>query len=59
MSKTIKISKKVNNSSALASHEVEDVIMDVIEQLCDAGFEPEDIMDGIELAITFSLQGME
>lgn len=58
MSKTIKISKKVNNSSELASHEVEDVIGEVIEQLCDAGFEPEDIMEGIELAIAYSLQGM-
>ena len=58
MSKTIKISKKVNNSSELASHEVEDVVMEVIEQLCDAGFEPEDIMEGIELAIAFSLQNM-
>lgn len=58
MSKTIKITAKVNNSSALASHEVENVVMEVIEQFCDAGFEPEDIMEGIELAIAFSLQGM-
>lgn len=58
MSKTIKLSKKVNNSGSMASHEVEDVIMDVIEQLCDAGFEPEDIMEGIELAIAFSTQEM-
>ena len=58
MSKTIKISTKVNNSSALASHEVENVVMEVIEQFFDAGFEPEDIMEGIELAIAFSLQGM-
>lgn len=56
MSKTIKISTKVNNSSALASHEVEGVIMDVIEQLCDVGFEQDDIMDGIELAVTYSLR---
>ena len=54
MSKTINISAKVNNSSALASHEVEDVIMEVIEQFSDAGFDPEDIMEGIELAIAFS-----
>lgn len=56
MSKTIEISKKVNNSGPMVSHEVEDVITDVIEQLFDAGFEPDDIMDGIELAITFSLR---
>lgn len=56
MSKTIKVSKKVNNSGPMASHEVEDVITDVIEQLFDAGFEPDDIMEGIELAIAFSLR---
>ena len=48
----------MNNSSALASHEVEDVVMEVIEQFCDAGFEIEDIMEGIELAIAFSTQEM-
>lgn len=56
MSKTIKISTKVDNSSPLVSLEVEGVITDVIEQFFDAGFEPDDIMDGIELAVTFSLR---
>lgn len=56
MSKTIKISTKVDNSSPLVSLEVEGVITDVIEQFFDAGFEKDDIMDGIELAVTFSLR---
>lgn len=56
MSKTIKISTKVDNSGPLVSLEVEGVITDVIEQFFDAGFEPDDIMDGIELAVTYSLR---
>lgn len=48
MSKTIKISTKVDNSSPLVSLEVEGVITDVIEQFFDAGFEPDDIMNGTE-----------
>ena len=56
MSKTIKINKKVNNSEYSAMHEVEDVILDVIEQLFDAGFEPEDIIGGIEVAFAEMLR---
>lgn len=56
MSKTIKISTEVDNSSSLVSLEVEGVIADAIEQFLDAGFEPDDIMDGIELAVTYSLR---
>lgn len=53
MYKFIEVQKRVKNSGTMASHEVEDVIMDVIEQFYEAGFDEEDIKDGIEFALKF------
>ena len=61
MSKLIKVQKQVNNnnSSSMASLEVEVVILDIIEQFREAGFSEENIKDGIENAFAEGFYGTQ
>ena len=51
MSKFIKVQGNVENTEAMASHEVWDMVANLIEQLREAGFNEDDIRDGIEFAL--------
>ena len=51
MEKFIKVQGYVENSDAMAAHEVWDMVANLIDQFREAGFNDDDIMDGLELAM--------
>ena len=51
MSQLIKVQGYVENSDAMAAHEVWDMVANLIDQFRQAGFSDDDIMDGLELAM--------
>lgn len=51
MSQIIKVQGYVENSGSMASHEVWDMVASLIEQFREAGFNEDDIKEGLELAL--------
>ena len=51
MSKIIEVNGYVENSDAMAAHEVWDMIANLIDQFREAGFSDDDIMDGLKFAM--------
>lgn len=51
MDKFIKVQGYVENSETMASHEVSDMIMNLVDQFRELGFSDDDIKEGIELVL--------
>ena len=51
MSKIIKVHGQVENIESMASHEVWDMVAELIYQFREAGFDDDDIEDGIRFAL--------
>ena len=51
MEKFIKVQGYVENSDVMAELEVWDMVANLIDQFREAGFNDDDIMDGLELAM--------
>lgn len=51
MSKIIKVQGYVENSDTMASHEVWDMVANLIEQFRNAGFDDDDIEEGLQFAL--------
>lgn len=51
MGQVIKVQGRVENSDTMASHEVWDMVANLIDQFREAGFSDDDIMEGIQFAL--------